>query len=901
MLRITPSSNAAGTGKYFKEALVKGDYYSGEKNTIGKWGGLAAEKLGLSGEVKQKDFIALLHNQKPDGSKLNPRNDANRKCGYDFTFSVPKSVSLAYALGGDDRIKQAFEKSVEETMCELETDMRTQAGRGKDRHYAKTSNMIWASFTHQTTRPIEGVPDPHLHIHAFSMNTTWNETKQRFQAGEFGTIKRMGSYYEAAADSRLSHKLVELGYQVERRGLSFEIVGIEDATCKKFSRRTEEIEQAASQEKAKQGGSLSAKQKAQLGALTRAKKSIAFGWEQLKEIWRSWLTDKEAKAIESAKESTQKREKPESMITASQAVEKAESHLLERKSVIKDFNLKAEALKRSFGQCLPEEIGEAVGQKHYYRKELKDLTLLTTKQALIEEQQLLKYLREAKGTQKPLNPEYEIADPILSEEQMQAVMHALTDRNAVTLISGKAGVGKTTLMREVKRGVEMAGKQFHAFAPTAAASRDVMRKEGFDNADTLASLLVSKEKQQQIKNGYVWIDESGLLGVKDMNALCQITKKQNARLLLTGDSFQHSAVARGDSLRLMEKESGLPVIRVSQIQRQRNNPRFKQVVAAASRGEIDKALHQLDRQGSVIEQADGKQRLQSLIEDYTLMIGLGKNCRIIAPTHIEGQNVTRALRKHLKENGLVKGKERIFTQLKNTHFSEEQKSDLFSYQSEHPLMVEFHQHAKGFKKGERFDVTSKGKESPRLKVGLASAAIPLDRANRFTLYRKTKLALAVGDKIRITKNTQSKEGTRLNNGMIYRIAGFTRKGDIKLHTGKTLSKDFGHIDYGWTNTSYSSQGATVDRVFLAMSSESVGATSQQQFYVSLSRAREGAKIYTDNKQELERAVMRDETRMSAREIALDQNHRGRREQSISRSHSLTQQTQSKSNGQSISL
>jgi len=862
MLRITQSSHAAATAAYFKEALVKGDYYSGEINSQGKWGGLTSERLGLSGDVKKEDFIALLYNRKPDGSKLNPRNDLNRKCGYDLT-------------------------------------LRTQSGREKHKYYAKTGNLIWASFTHKTTRPIQNTPDPHLHRHCFAINTTWNETLGRFQAGEFGTIKRDGNYYEAAADSRLAWKLQnELGYQVERRGLSFEIVGIEDTTCKKFSRRTAEIEKAAKAEILK-SGSISAKQKAQLGALTRAKKTVAYGWEQLKEIWRSWLSDKEAKAIDGAKGSLP--EKPQQIITTQEAVEKAEAHLFERKSVVRETDLKAESLKRSFGNCLPEEIGQHVFASNYFTKKKGDQTYVTTKSALIEEQQLLKYLREAKGTQKPLNPEYEISDPILSEEQKQAVMHALTDRNAVSLISGKAGVGKTTLMREVKRGVEMAGKKFYAFAPTAAASRGVLRKEGFSNADTLASLLINKDKQKQIKNGYIWIDESGLLGVKDMLALCEIAINQNARLLLTGDSFQHSSVERGDALRLMEKESHLPIKRVSLIQRQKNNPRFKQIIAAAAKGEIEKSLDQLDRQGSIIEQANGKERLNALIEDYSQMVSLGKNCLIISPTHIEGQNVTQALREYFKTIGVIQGKERVFKQLKNCFYTEEQKHDAFHYLRGDPLVVEFHQNAKGFIKGERFNVIQKANKAPRLKVGLASAAIPLDKAQHYTVYTQQNLSLAIGDKIRITKNAKSKEGTRLHNGTIYKVAGFTRKGDIKLHTGKTLDKDFGHITHGWTSTSYSSQGVTVDRVFMALSSQSVGASSQQQFYVSLSRAREGAKIYTDNKKDLKHAVSRDETRMSAREVALNQQDRQRRIRKETTLPSLNSQTKSNAYEQSASF
>jgi ATP-dependent exoDNAse (exonuclease V) alpha subunit len=43
---------------------------------------------------------------------------------------------------------------------------------------------------------------------------------------------------------------------------------------------------------------------------------------------------------------------------------------------------------------------------------------------------------------------------------------------------------------------------------------------------------------------------------------------------------------------------------------------------------------------------------------------------------------------------------------------------------------------------------------------------------------------------------------------------------------------------GYVDTSYSSQGMTVDRVFIDAGNESLPATNQHQWYVSASRGRE---------------------------------------------------------------
>ncbi|WP_425618141.1 relaxase domain-containing protein [Anatilimnocola sp. NA78] len=63
----------------------------------------------------------LCENRDPrSGSQLTKITRADRRVGWDFTFSVPKSVSLAYELTGADRIRSAFEQSIDETMQEAE-------------------------------------------------------------------------------------------------------------------------------------------------------------------------------------------------------------------------------------------------------------------------------------------------------------------------------------------------------------------------------------------------------------------------------------------------------------------------------------------------------------------------------------------------------------------------------------------------------------------------------------------------------------------------------------------------------------------------------------------------------------------------------------------------------------
>jgi len=872
MLRITYSSSVDGAAKYFEEGLQRGDYYANQEHSMGVWGGKVAERLGLSGEVSKEDFVALSHNRQPDGSKLTPRDHANRRVAYDFTWSVPKSVSVAYAMTGDERIRESFELSVEETMKEIEQEMHTQNGQGKAKHYLKTGEAVWASFTHKTSRPVDGVPDVHLHRHSVLLNATWNEAKNRFQSTEIFPIKQIAPFYEAAFEARLAKRLKDdLGYGIERRmdakgRVGWEIEGIDDSTLAKFSRRTSLIEKMAKEQKAKYG-SLSEKQKAKLGALSREKKLVGQSYKQLQKVWESRLSEQEQKAVRNA--STLGANQTEKAISAEEAVSRATDSLFERKSVIETYQLKTLAMQKSMGDVLPKQINEEMKKRSYYQKQIGQRTYLTTEEALQDEQRLLANLREGKGTQKPINPNYAIRNSILTDEQQAAVKHVLQDQNNVTIISGGAGTGKTTLMKEVASGIKAGGKEIYGFAPTAAASKKVMRAEGFKDADTVAQLLHNPKMQEKVKGSVIWVDEAGLIGTKDMLKLQSIAKQQKARLLLSGDSKQHSSILRGDALRLLEKEGGVYVARIHKIQRQRHSHSYKRAVALMAKGKIDAGLHQLDKMGWVKQMENGTQRLAMLANDYADAMKQGKSVLVISPTHIEGQSVSQALRQKLKQEGIIKGKERVFVQLKNTNWTQEQKTDRASYRmADQQLTLEFHQNAKGYGKGERYEIEAETGGTLKVKENVKTESISLSHAKRFSLFRQDHITLAKGDKIRITKGGKTKQGSRIYTGDVFTVKGFNRRGDIKLHTGKTLDQSYGHLAQGLTSTSHSSQGRTVDTVLIAQSSESMPASNQQQIYVSVSRGKMKAVIYTDDKQALEQAVKQKGQRMSAREVAM---------------------------------
>ena len=112
------------------------------------------------------------------------------------------------------------------------------------------------------------------------------------------------------------------------------------------------------------------------------------------------------------------------------------------------------------------------------------------------------------------------------------MLHVLESRDKVTLIRGAAGVGKTTMMQEAVEAIEAGGKRVFTFAPSADASRGVLRSEGFGNADTVARLLIDERLHEELKGQVIWIDEAGLLGTKTMARVFDLAEEIDASVIL---------------------------------------------------------------------------------------------------------------------------------------------------------------------------------------------------------------------------------------------------------------------------------------------------------------------------------------------------------------------------------
>lgn len=274
---------------------IKGDsaYYSHEDNYYAsgslesRWLGDGAEKLGLKGEVANADMDAIRQGKLPDGTDLSRMvNGVNKhRSGYDLTFSAPKSVSMMILIGGDSRLLDAWNRSVENGMKEVEKLISARITDSGKTDTVLTGNMVAALYNHDTSRAL----DPQIHTHALVFNTTFAEDKWRALASDTRMKTGFGENLYALQVAIGNLVLQPFRQEVEKLGYETVAAGknglweLKDVPVAPFSTRSQAISEAAGPDASKKSRDVAALD-------TRQAKAWADP-DLLKAEWRRRLTD----------------------------------------------------------------------------------------------------------------------------------------------------------------------------------------------------------------------------------------------------------------------------------------------------------------------------------------------------------------------------------------------------------------------------------------------------------------------------------------------------------------------------------------------------------------------------------------------------------------------------------
>ncbi len=872
MLRASPPLSAGQASHYYKSEFSRGDYYC-ERDSEGivasRWHGQGARELGLSGRVKADEFARLLEGRDPSGRRIlvaRREGKDERRAGWDVTISPHKSVSLQALVGGDSRLLDAHDRAVSKALTELERHVQAwvHGGRGVE----TTGLVIGATFRHETSRAL----DPQLHTHCVLLNITrrsdaeWRAVDGR---GVFRAQRLAREIYEA----ELGKELRGLGYEVmsykdgrDGRDRAVGIAGFEPEHLKHFSKRSREIEKAL-----EKGGLKSRLHGSRVTIATRTAKPKGIDREAL--LW-NWRTTAREMKIEFPRWEPQLPDrswlagyKLESR--AREAVDGAVAHLSERRSVFSVADLEREALSRGRDKGVTiDDLRKAIaGHPELVVADQKDAIVarVTTTGAIEEERTLLAAVDRGRG-QGAVIPS-KAAAPRLGEDQLRVARHVLESPDRFVAVEGKAGTGKSTTLGYLRERAEAAGFKVRGFAPTTTAA-DVLRERGIDS--TTVAALLKESPSFENKGPELWIvDEASLLPNRQARELLDRAESANAKVVLVGDRSQHRAVEAGSPFELLIERGKLATERLDVIRRQRDVRLRDVVLAASERGGTPHAVQLLERAGRVVEIPDRRERHERITRDFIADGGRGV---VIAPSNAERQDLNHRVREALIEAGQVERKSVKAKVVLRRDLTVEQKSRAGSFEAGDVLR--FVRGGGGIEAAETARVVAIDEERNRLRVLLERSGHPYQinpKEHRgFDVERVVEKRFAVGDRIQFRARDRSLD---VANGTVGTIKKLDHERGIATVDvgGRRFRMDLTEpraIDHAYAVTSHKSQGLSRERVYLAVdTAHSEELVNRRQFYVGISRAVEDARVYTDDRAALVRAVSREQGRESALQVA----------------------------------
>ena len=657
-----------GTGQemYYLEKVAEGaeDYYSGEGEVAGQWMGGAARELELSGEVGGDQLTAMLTGRNPvDGSPLLGRQGVPGKGpvpGFDLTFSAPKSVSLTWALGGPEAgqaVMEAHHRSVDAALHYLQREACwTRRGAG-GAEFVPGSGFLAAAFDHRSSRN----GDPQLHTHVLIANATQGPDgrwTRLYHPAIYDHLKTAGYIYEANLRHELTRSL-GVEWQEVRKGIA-EIEGFADEHLREFSTRRAEILEAA--------GGLGASGRAREVATlaTRGAKEREVIPETLHERWRERAEeiglDREAigRVLEPSWETRRRREAAADPRTVStrqvdRAVTAAASHFDRRDAIQAVAGLMRDGapaadVERIADEFLASDAVVPIGQSQKGER-------FTTRRIWELERTALDTAEKMRADGP--RPAGELvaarvlhAHPTLKPDQREMVKRLLSDREGLSVVIGEAGTGKSYAILAAARGWSEAGIDLHAAAPTWRAA-NVLRADGLA-ATSVASLLVELERAERSSERLLsW---RSVLLVDEAGMVDTATL---ARLIHHADEANAKLVLLGDPEQLGEIGAGglfralaerTEPIRLDEVIRHEHEL-DREAARLIREGEGAEALDLYRSEERVVVAPDAQTRREAMVAEWHESFAAGEDAVMIAKQNVEVERLNAMARQLRQEAG----------------------------------------------------------------------------------------------------------------------------------------------------------------------------------------------------------------------------------------------------------
>ncbi|WP_415853291.1 MobF family relaxase [Sinomonas sp. G460-2] len=579
------------------------EYRPASERVAGRVRGLDPE-LGPAGRA---DAIAAIESEEA------ARGTRRAVAGFDYTFSIPKSASVLWAVadaGTQALIAGAHHAAVAEMVAFLEREVAaTRIGAtGADGAVAQVdvSGVVATAFDHYDSR----AGDPHLHTHVVISNKVKTAQDGRWRSLDgrpmHAATVALSELHEAVFADHLT-RAFGLGWEQREMGRdrnpAWAISAVPEGLVAEFSTRSRHIEAEKDrlieeyvQRHGRQPSTATIlKLRAQASLATRPEKEV----RSLADLTADWrrraggMLGEDATAW--ARQVTENGpavllradDIPLDMVASlGRTVVEAVG---EKRSTWRRWNLVAEAARQTMGyrfastQDREAVVGLVVDAAEAASLRLtppelatspalfrrpdgssvfrpKHSTVFSSEHLLAAEDRLLERSRNTAGPTVPLATLEKIAAGpdrearVLGEDQAAALAAVAASGRVVDVLVGPAGAGKTMAMNALRRAWESEyGKgSVVGLAPSAAAAQVLADEVGIGTENTAKWWSSHELHGSTFEAGQlVIVDEASLAGTLSLDRITRVAADAGAKVLLVGDYAQLQSVDAGGAFSLL--------------------------------------------------------------------------------------------------------------------------------------------------------------------------------------------------------------------------------------------------------------------------------------------------------------------------------------------------------------
>lgn len=801
---------AAGTSAAYY--LAQSEYYLGGGEPPGKWIAAGAGFGIANGTTVERHLFERLHAAThADGKALlsNGGKGIDRVPGYDMTFSAPKSISVLWALCDEElrgRIEAAQSEAVKAAVRVLEANAAFSR-RGRNGLQSEPVALSVAAFQHGEARPTEHsdgrvFADPQLHTHAVILNLA------RRADGTVGTLdgRRLFAWKMAAGAAyhlELASGLQRLGFGISdigRNGM-FEIAGVDAELAEYFSARRAEVEAALDE-----AGLTSAAAPALAGAITKASretKAAAKATDRFA-LWREIAREhghEAGRLVELTIHLHSHIAGLENEAVREQAIRErllaVPDELTQSESVFERRQLMAAVASALVGSGVSVELAEQEAQRLSEDGSIVELGADTIGEMRYSTPEMIRIEREILAMAQTLTarsmpaPDHDlvqrlVSDSVLSSEQAEAVA-AATSANAIAVVEGAAGSGKTTSLRPIVEAHLAVGYTVLGAATAWRIAHQLRDDLGIEARATDAWLASDAAGSSFLdEKSLLVVDEAGQLSSRQMHAVLSQVERAGAKLVLVGDRRQLQPIGAGGALSIVARATDSA--RVDQVVRQREEWARVATMALAE-GKATEALSAYVERDHVHLHEGQRDAVQAMVEAWERgpFGSEGGTSLLLARTNGQVREINAEVRGRLRASGVLRGPD---------------------------VTIDA--------------VTSSG-QAYRLDLAVGDEIRFLVRHDGFGVINGTT---------GFVTGLKEKDGgePRISVRIAAREVSFTPS-DLADENGKA------RLGHAYASTIYGAQGLTADQAFILLDP----ACDRHDAYVGLSRARDRTEIFADRK------------------------------------------------------